>query len=212
VEFIKSNFSGESCIMCKLEQTYWHCYRWFENKIFEPNWYRFFGHKFHIVKTKLVPRSWYDTDTRMLYAVMELVRWFVDNDQRRWSLEDRKEEIDRINKEVPPDQREGFLSCLKEQWETEDGIVEIANWWKNYPNREKEIKQALDTWHTYVNSIESDKSNVMHFFRSMDNLTPEQKIEEIRLSEILHKLEENLLKEETQMLVKAVELRLGMWS
>lgn len=187
---------------------YWFCYRFIRDG--NSAWYRFFGHKHHIVKTKLTPASWYDTDTRMLYAVMSLVEWFVENDMMKWSVEERQKELDRIEKD--PELYNGERECLKRQWEAEDGIVEVYKWWKNYPNRQKELKIALHTWSEYISNLQKDRNDLKEFLNMHNIMNDEQKIKEKELNGHLHHLEEKLKQEEQDMLKKAIDLREAMWS
>lgn len=199
-------------IIKKLDNCYWACYRFIRDYIFEPVWYRVFGHKHHIVRTGLNPSPWYDTDTRMLYAVMSLVENFVENDMVPWSKKGRKEELERIDKEES-EYKEKEKIILNEQWANEDGIKNIYKWWKNYPNRQKEIKVALSKWHDYISGFQKDKDDFAEFFTIVRNaMNKEQKKEEKKLSKRLHDLEKKLANEEQEMLKKAVELRLAMWS
>ena len=69
----------------------WKIRNYIRDNIFNPIWFRIFGHKHHIVRTKLKPAPWYDTDTRMLYSVMALVEWYVENDMQVWSEKERKD-------------------------------------------------------------------------------------------------------------------------
>ena len=194
----------------KINKAYWACYRWIRNNVFEPFRYRFFGHKHHIVKTGLRPSPWYDTDTRMLYAVMELVKWFVENDMRAWSKKDREEEIaiTKINEfGLDPEILNESIKSLEDQWAKEDAVVEICDWGKNYKNKQKEIEESCFIWHTYV---ELNKNKEEDYFEALNRLGKEGKEKELR--DRTNKLEEKLAQEETEMLKRAIELRGSMWS
>ena len=197
--------------MTKTENAYWACFRFVRDYIFEPIWYRIFGHKHHIVRLNLKPSPWYDTDTKILYAVMGLVEWFVENDMMDWEQEDRDREIERINKEESEEDKKDFIDCLREQWARDDGVKEIHKWWKNYPNRQKEITDALNAWADYGKKLE-DEDDFMAFFNRKDKMNEEQIAEEEKLFKIHRELEVKLLKEEDEMLKKAIELRGSMWS
>ena len=109
-------------------------------KIIGPIWYRFFGYKHHIIKTSLAPAVWYDTDIRMLYAVMDTVKWFVDNDMdHQWTEESVKEEIEQIKNEYPKECQEQCMASIQNSYEADKTAISIVKWWENYPNREKEI-------------------------------------------------------------------------
>ena len=196
----------------KLDKSYWSCRNFIRNNIFEPVWYRIFGHKHHIVKTGLRPSPWIDTDERMLYAVMSLVEWFVENDMRAWTPKERAEELERIESESGEEHIEDFTESIKSQWANEDGIMEIYKWWKNYTARQELIKMQLHEWSDYVESFQKDKEDFLGFFRVRDIMNEEQKAKEEALNKTLKDMETKLEQETQDMLKKAVELRESMWS
>ena len=195
---------------------YWKVHNFIRDSFFNPIWFSVFGHKHHIVKTKLTPAPWYDVDTRMLYSVMALVEWYVENDMQLWSDAERKSEIDRIKNDGSNDDnlfggRKTELDIINEQFKNQDDILAIYGWWKNYENRQKEISESLHNWHEYVVGL-NDKGDVLSFFDSLNTMTDEKKKEETRLNNIMSDLERKLSEEEQSMLKKAVELRYSMWS
>jgi len=98
-----------------------------------PIWYRFFGYRHHIVKTSLTPAVWYDTDTRILFAVMDTVKWYVDNDMYpRWTEEMFDEEVARIKAKTPEEYQEEEIAHLKSCYDADQVAIEIAEWWENY--------------------------------------------------------------------------------
>jgi len=175
----------------KFRVMYWG----FINKI-SPIWYRFFGHKHHIIKTKLEPSAWIDTDYRMLYGVMALVEWFVENDMDKITEEDYHKELERMNKEDPDGLKNMFIDHWKEQYKTNQEILKIYKWWKDYPNREKEIDIALSRWY---------ENDGKYIFDNENKSDPKYRQE-------LDELRDKLDREEQEMLKKAVELRRNMWS
>jgi len=201
-------------ILEKLDDGYWACHRFIRDYIFEPVWYRFFGHKHHIVKTKLTPAPWYDTDTRILYSVMELVVWFVDNDMRIFTEEEYLDEIERVKKEGDKETQKDEIKGWKEQWKRDQEIVGIANWWKNYPRRCKEIDKAISAWHAYTEEMvkKYEFNDFFAFLNNRDVMTKEEKKKEKRLSKFSHNKEEALENEEQEYLKKAIDLRGHMWS
>jgi len=197
----------------KLNDAYWFCYRVTRDYISWPVWYRVFGYKHHIVKTGLPPHPWYDTDTRMLYAVMSLVEWFVENDMMMISKDKFEAECDRIKKEEDKEYQEKSLEEWAEQFENQNKIIGICLWWENYPKRLEEIDKARSDWHGYIESFQKDDDFLSFFRMKMKNIiTDDQKAEEERLNDIIRGLKNKLKEEETQMLIRAVELRGSMWS
>jgi hypothetical protein len=189
----------------------WKIRNYIRDNIFNPIWFRIFGHKHHIVRTKLKPAPWYDTDTRMLYSVMALVEWYVENDMQVWSEKERKDEIDRIkSQENNGDSfRSDELDIIQRQFNEQDEVLKVYAWWKNYNNRQKDINEALHKWHNYVSDSDED---VCSFLNKISSMTEEKKKEEKRLNNELMDMERKLSEEEQLMLKKAVELRYSMWS
>jgi len=195
--------------MNKFIKSYWAFRNWFRDTIFEPIWYRIFGHKFHIVRTKLTPSSWYDTDVRILYAVMGLVEWFVENDMRHPTKEEYQEEVDRINKENTCEWKESELQCWKDQYERGEKIIGIYNWWKNFDKRGEEITISLNAWHEHAKSFKIDPED---WFGKSRPMTKEDEDEDKRLLDYHRELERKLNQEEQDNLKLAIELRESMWS
>ncbi len=149
------------------DKFYWPCYRWIRDHV-SPIWYRFFGHKFHIVKTKLTPTSWIDTDQRMLYAVMDLVEWFVENDMSpNWTPEEYEEQVkwqkEELVKMGEPNDPYGQLEGLKRQYEIDQNILKVYNWWKKYPEREKEINECpmSDRYGELTDKLEKEEQEML---------------------------------------------------
>ena len=191
----------------KILKLYWGCRRFVRDNIFYPVWCRIFGHKHHIIKTKLPPSPWYDVDTRMLYGVMSLVEWFVENDMDdMFTVEEREKEITAINenKNYDDDMKKGMIDSIVCQDNSNRQIMLIYCWWKNYKNREKNIYDMLSEWHKEAfKGVEDDD-----FLSAINNNSQES----LKLSEEFRKMEKRLKEEETEMLKKAIELRERMWS
>lgn len=191
----------------KFMKAYWRFRNALRN-VFEPIWYRFFGHKFHIIRTGLTPRPWYDVNARMLYGVMCLVEWFVENDMRIWTREDRDKEFERIESE-DGEYKKDNIECLRNQLAHDDKIIEIYKWWKAYPEREKEVDRALDAWARYNDIFREDPEDS---FSKNKPMTEEGQKEERRLLDYHTELEKKLQDEETEYLKLAAELKEYMWS
>ena len=202
----------------KIDDTYWAIYRGCRDYVFYPIWYRCFGHKFHIVKTKLTPQPWYDADARILYSVMEIVEWFVDNDQRIWTRKDVDEEVARIKTEEGEEYQADHIAVIENQYTEQEKIRSIANWWKEYHKREKEISDALSKWHKHTTDVakrefkDYEEWDIVKFCKAKEKMTDVEKRQEEELSNKLHKMEEDLVNEEQEMLKKAIDLRFRMWS
>jgi hypothetical protein len=77
--------------------------------------------KYHIIPTGLKP-NWYQTDTRILYGIMNLIKYFVENELK----EDFK-----LRRNV-----DEYNETLKE-------IMEIYKWWINYDERQRQMDEVL---------------------------------------------------------------------
>lgn len=196
--------------MNKFEEIYWPIRNKIRDRIFNPIWYRIFGHKFHIVKTDLPPQSWYDTDIRILYAVMECVKWFVENDMRTCSKEDFEEEIDRIKNDeaTSDDWKKSEIEVWENQWNRDQEIIAIADWWKDYDRRCEEVNVALTVWADHCKICGDD----WLFINNKKKMSEEEKTKERDLFKAHMELEEKLDEETQEMLHKAIELRRAMWS
>jgi len=201
----------------KLLDTYWKTH-WKIVNACSPYYYRFFGHKHHIIKTKLTPAVWYDSDMRILYGVMAVVEYFVENDMQRWTRNEYEDQIDEINKSNrDPKTKELEVAHMSHQYNTELKIMDIYYWWKNYPNRLKEIEIALHNWSEYVNSFckgnETEIDGFIHYLNNRDTIMNDQEKQiEHNKHKYITNLEMTLEKEEQDMLKQAIELRKYMWS
>lgn len=141
-----------------------------------------FWYKYYLIDTGLKRDQWYDTDTKMLYGLMKLLVDYVDGEKPFEHIDWEDDEAHR--------------NAKKE-------IVAIYDWWKNYDTRMKEIDVALDNW--YV-SRGGDHKEFLDFFNSES--TPESE----QLFDHHEKLEEALLKEEEEMMVRLVKIRGFLWT
>ena len=193
----------------KITKAYWNFRNWFRSSVFEPIWYRYFGHKFHIIRTGLKPGPWYDADTRILYSVMSIVSWFVENDMRIPTKEEYDREVDRINSEEDSEYKNSNLETWAKQYEEDGKIMAINLWWKAYPKRMKEIEKSLNEWHNYEKKFKEDPDD---WFGKTKPRTDEEEKEAQRLLDYHRGLESQLIKEEQEYLKMAIDLRDRMWS
>jgi hypothetical protein len=95
------------------------------------------------------------------------------------------------------------------QWkQAGDTIREIYDWWKDHPNRLKEIEVSLDNW--YSVKFEGLDPNIDDPFIKLNGHkdTPESK----RHSKLMDSLEAKLLAEEEEMLIKIIKIRKFLWT
>lgn len=133
----------------------------FKNTI-QSLYYRWFGFRHHIIRTSLPPSVWYDTDTRILYAVMDTVKWYVENDMSDIMTEEQLDnEIERIKSEHTGDIQDTLINELKRQCGIDNAILCIYKWWENYPNREAALDnennfKKYDLMHDKLRQEEQD--------------------------------------------------------
>lgn len=124
--------------------------------------------KHHLVKTTLSPWQWADTDHRMLYVNMALFEQFLKNEKPFESTDYTYN---------------AYYRDLAKKMKM------IDKWWKNYPQRLKDIDIALDVWHDGRNTKNANK-----------------------YSKKIHKMETDLLNEEQKMLHMLIDIRSGLWT
>jgi hypothetical protein len=135
--------------------------------------YRFF-YKFHLVKTSLNGWRYHDADERLLYAAMDLFIDFLDK-EKPFQYVKYETDVERLK----------IYNTMRD----------IEAWWKDYPNRLKEIDAATSDWYDY-----STKSELK------DKDLEKRKFEDIDL------LENCLQKEEQEMLKKLIDIRFALWT
>lgn len=152
---------------------------------FRNLWYGRVTRKHWQIRTKLPKTSWIDSDTRMLYGMMTLLDEFYKNEM---SLNIVDWEHDEYHRNVKKE------------------LDSIKAWWDNYPNRLQETKDNLSTWYDYVSMKCSDRDS----FSFIGHLRNDPKEKELfnKISES----EDQLQREEQEMLHKLVDLRFNMWT
>jgi hypothetical protein len=131
----------------------------------------------------LTKTHWVDKPELILHGMMELIVDFVEGERCFDSV-----------------------SYTGQYWDEVGATIrEVYDWWKDYPNREREITIALNNWHDikYQNVPKDDILN--HLNNSVD--TPEEK----RYYLLHDQLEEKLKTKEDEMLIKVMKIRRGLW-
>jgi len=142
-----------------------------------------FVRKHYLIKTGLKKGQWYDTDTRMLYGMMNLLVEYID----------KEKPFEHINWDYDDLHR----SAKKE-------FLEIRKWWDNYENRCEEIEKSLTDW--YEERFDGAKDCMLD--RINETPTPESK----RLFKIHNEMGNKLNEEETEMLIRLVKIRKCLWT
>jgi len=142
-----------------------------------------FVKKHYLIDIRLPKTGYYDVNTKMLHGMMSLL-------------------LDYIEKEDP-------FNFIDWDWDEEyrdakKEIIAIKEWWENYGNRQKEYEDILDEWSRERLGEEGDD-----IFERLSTL-PNEKAK--KLSCRMHKMEEELLKEEEEMLIRLVKVRNFLWT
>ena len=139
--------------------------------------------RYDLIRTGLPKTHWVDKPELILHGIMGLIVDFVEKE-------------DCFNS----------VSYTGTYWvEVGTTIREVYDWWKDYPNRQKEITIALDNWHD-IKYQNVPRDNILdHLNKSVD--TPEEK----RYYLLHDELEKKLDAEEDEMLIKVMKIRTGLW-
>jgi hypothetical protein len=155
------------------------------NKINSKCWWikNFLFHRYDLIRTGLDKGSWHDTDTVILYGMMNLLVQYVE-------IEDPTILTREINKETFTCEEERIMA---ERCAADDEEVKlIYKWWKDYPNREKEIESKYDEY----GKCRREKSDIK---------------EECSFVEIVQ-MEDKLSEEEQDMLIRLIKVRGYLWT
>jgi len=141
-----------------------------------------FIYRHHLINTKLKIGQWYDIDIRLLYGMMSLLEDFIEKETPFDIVEYDNDEYSRY---------------LKNE------MLEIYNWWKDYKHRQNEIDQALDNWYKNMYGNEKELWNRINISST---------ISDKRRFDLIQQLEDKLYKEETEMLIRLIKIRKGLWT
>ena len=179
----------------------------------------------HLIDTKLKPGQWHESDTRILHGLCELVVDFVEgekahmNDLGSWDEEDTKPKI--------KDRREAGLTYL--DWEIslikDDDYFGIKN---DDPEFGKPTPQSIDAqeikdiylWWKDVRPSRPDPHDVSgwseYCTHKRDMFDPEEdedRQKQVRVMlDVCAKLEQEYDDEDTEMLIRIIKIRKGMWT
>jgi len=136
-----------------------------------------------LIRTGLGKTKYYDKPELILYGMMNLLVDFVEKEKC----------FENVDYSQGP------------YWkDIGDSIQEIYDWWKDYPNRQNEISIALDNWHD-IKFKDDQPDEWLAKINSADTIEVE------RYSKIHDQLEKRLEDEETEMLIKLMKIRQGLW-
>jgi len=161
---------------------------------FHDLWYGIFVNRHWMINTRLPIRSWYDSDTRILHGMMTVLAEFHE----------RELLLDIVNW----DSDDAHKEAKKE-------MDEIYAWWLNYKTREKEISDTLTAWSDRIDAVCKERQYVKneHPLHFIDYLNDKNKDSiEAELNVRLRAMEEQLGKEEDEMLARLLKIRRFMWT
>jgi len=132
--------------------------------------------RYDLIRTNCSKIEYHDKCDLMLYDIMNLIVEFVELEK---CFEVINFDLDKHFKKIKCD------------------IIEIYDWWKNYPEREKEIDNALHTWFNESILVDTDMKS---------------DIELLQYDITLKTLEAKLYQEEQKMLHKVINIRNYLWT
>jgi hypothetical protein len=137
-----------------------------------------------LIRTKLEKTSYHDKPELILHGLMNLVVEFVE-DERGFDLVDFN--------------NGGSWSAAGVT------IMEVYGWWKDYPDRVKEVDTSLDNWYNHTTH---NRDILVAVTKTRQGTTKQTK----RYFNIHTYLEEKLRKEENEMLAKTITIREFLWT
>lgn len=142
--------------------------------------------RYDLIRTGLSKGQYHDKPVLILYGMMELIVDFVEK-EKCFDIVD--------------------FDCNSYWRGVGDDIKEIYDWWKDYPNRQKEISVAVNNWHeTKFDSRDTTPHGILACLDTRDTE------EALRYNKITDYLENKLSEEETEMLIKIVKIRDALWT
>jgi hypothetical protein len=189
----------EASTLYHIKETYDNIHNWFSIKYqryykdVKYNLYHRFKQSHHIKPKGLKAGSWYEIDEMMLHGVMQLIVNYVEKQHPF--------EVEEYRKKLIAEENE-FETLTEKQQECAITSFQIYSWWKNYQYRKEEIENI----YLGMDSTWKEGEHIMIGF-TQENLNKNRSI-----YDMIHKKEEELKNEETEMLIKAVKIRNLMWT
>lgn len=186
--------------------------------------------KLHYIDTKLEPGEWYDCDSRLLHGMCELVVDFVEGEKAYCY-----DTLCYMNDTIPPlkDRRVAGLAYLEwemslnynedmgveptddlygqptPQAETATAVTEIYLWWKDVrPSR----PDAYDVsgWSEYCEKTRGTNDDIFCGLDSDKTEEDSQSTQTMLLT--IDEIQKKYDNEDTQMLLRIVQIRKGLWT
>jgi hypothetical protein len=173
---------------------------WLKNIFIHPQW---------MVRAKTLKIGhWQDTLTRVLHINMEMLRYYIEQENHNYNNDDgdfEPWEVKEFKKKErgEPSQFDGEYGLSMEQYQNKQDAWDIYLWWKDYPNREKEIENL---YHEIPRDDTDDDDCILKGF------TKEEMEKKKPYYDKIHEMEKKLEQEEQDNLIKLMKIRFSLWS
>lgn len=200
-------------------------------------WFRYRTYdRYNIIKISSLKPDYYDTDTRMLHGMFDLLVDFIEIEKAHmhkvfseefrnqnyfkkelyWALHlftevrDREQGLAYLDWEINESDCKGQAECAKEQ-------KELYLWWKDIrPNRKDPMD--LSGWSDFCDKyrhklwIFKPCEDSPELSELVDTLTPEEREEERKILDKLHEVEMSQELEDEVMLTRLIRIRKSLWT
>jgi len=160
-----------------------------------------FIYKIHYLHTGLKAGNYYDLDHRILHGLFNELVNYVEQDlawMNQWSKKNKKirersaqDGLEYLDWSIDIKDDEGTPT---KQAESAKEILELYNWWKNYPNRPDPMQQS-----GWSDLCEKNKNEV-------DPNLKDKVFNDLQI------IEEQQEQEETDMLIRLIKIRKSLWT
>lgn len=209
--------------------------KYFINRCLDYIRYRTYD-KYNIIKIHSLTPNYYDTDTRLLHGMFDLLVDFIEVEKahmnmvfseefrnqnffkREWywlrqrfiDLRNRTSGMEYLDWEINQSECLDQAECAKEQ-------KELYIWWKDIrPNRGDPMD--LSGWSEFCDKYRNKLwifkpcEDNPGFSELVDSLTPEEKEEEKQILEKCWKIENAQNQEDEDMLIRLIKIRQSLWT
>jgi len=173
-----------------------------------------FRDKLHVLQTKLELGQYYEVDTRLLHGIMETVVNFVETEKAHMYTFNEDDE-----NYIPRGPRGAGLAHL--DWEISLGdespgqsegakeVKELYLWWKDVRPARPDPHEASG-YDEYMNSFTNGRPSYLMLGDSDGDKDVRKKMHDVM--DATTKIEEEYFEEDTEMLVRVIKVRRGMWT
>lgn len=177
----------------------------------------------YMLDTKLNKYEWQEYETRVMNGLMESMVDFVENEQAHMTNmgKCKADKVKLPSREVGLEHLD-WAASLTDEWGENEGqpsfqaihakeLKEIYLWWKDIrPNRKDPMEES--GLHDYYDR-QRDAGRCMFDFDPNSEPEPESETAiHDTVSELYHELEQKQEDEDTEMLIRLIKIRKGMWT